>query len=98
MSVINRRPGWARGLGFADLLPIAVAVAVLLFVIVMAVLDLTATGAPEDPEVPEVVVREVTTPDGVEHLCAITVEGGISCDWERPQPPPETDSASARDE
>ena len=62
--------------------------AVVLAAIVVAVaLNASPAPAPGEPEVPTVVVREITTPDGVQHMCAITMEGGISCDWERPQLP-----------
>lgn len=56
--------------------------AVVLAAIVVAVaFNAVSTPSAGDVEVPAVIVREVTDPDGVQHMCAITEQGGISCDW-----------------
>lgn len=70
----------------------ASAAVIIVLLLVAAALGHSLGSARREPAVPDVVVREITTPDGVQHMCAITMEGGISCDWERPQLPLEADA------
>ena len=65
----------------ADRVFAVVLAVVLAAIVVAAAFNASSAPAPEEPEVPTVVVREITTPDGVQHMCAITMDGGISCDW-----------------
>ena len=51
-------------------------------IVVAVAFNASSAPAPGELEVPTVVVREITTPDGVQHMCAITMDGGISCDWQ----------------